>query len=772
MASTLENQKDPNLFSNIFAGAICGLMTVIAAISYATLVFSGSCAPYLQLGIVSALISATVIGFFMALKSSSPVVIAGPDANISAILALIATAVVTKSAASASSATVFTTLWIMLAVSSLMAGIFLFIVGKFKLGRWIRFIPYPVVGGFLAGTGWLLVRGSFKVMCGQPLSIKTLGALARPDAYLHWLPGALFAVALLIVLRRWRHFLIMPGALIAGIVVSHSALIISGMPLDKAMQQGWLLSPFPGDVFIRTFTSLSFSGFDVSLLMGNFANLAALMIVVAIVILLNAASVELTTKRDMELNRELIATGIANALAAPLAGMTGCMALSRTILNFKAGATNRIAGIVSALLCGVLLVFGAQALSLFPRPVLGGLLLYLGLGLLAEWVWDGWKKLSRLDYFLVCVIIVIIAVAGFLPGVGIGLVIACLFFAINYGRVGAVRQVLSGAQCHSNIERSFKRQQALHERGEAIYIVKLQGYIFFGTAYPLLVHIQDRLRSADRPHVRFVVLDFSGVSSLDSSSIMSFAKLLQCSQACGALTLFAGMSDDIAAHLLQGKCLEATSNGPRPGMGIAAVDLDHALGFCEDRLLSEEDPAHQEESASFAEFFAHLFPKPELVPRLMGYLERIETDAGYVLFRESEPSTDLYFVESGEVTALLMLPAASGPQAPESARAKIRTPVTPQPFGKTAFLETGRARRLRTMGAGTVIGEMGLFMNTPRSATVVTEKKSVLYRLTAESLKKIEAEDLALACALDRFFIGLLANRLVHANAEIAMSGR
>jgi len=126
----------------------------------------------------------------------------------------------------------------------------------------------------------------------------------------------------------------------------------------------------------------------------------------------------------------------------------------------------------------------------------------------------------------------------------------------------------------------------------------------------------------------------------------------------------------------------------------------------------------------------------------MKYLERLEVGAGYVLFEKGAKGDDLFFVESGRVSALLTVAGEAAP------------------------------RRLRSMGAGTVVGEMGLYLSIERTATVVTEQESVLYRLTKKALADIEAQDLELACALHRFFIRLLSERLSHANEELAVAGR
>ncbi len=728
----MENKKNNILVSNLFAGIISGLMTVIAGISYATLVFSGPASEMLSLGITSALISSTIIGLFLAIKSSSPVTIAGPDANISAVLAGIISIIVSQSIFINNPQSAFTMVWITLAVSSLLTGVFLYFVGRFKLGVAIRFIPYPVIGGFLAGTGWLLVRGSFKVMCGVPLTLKTLEELAIHSNLTHWLPGAVFGVFLLIILRRYKHFLVMPIILISTIIATHLIFVFLGISLDQAMTKGWLLSPFPQDLFMQSFQSLSFSGFVPHIPSEGVGDIIALMIISAMVILLNAASVELTTGKDIDLDRELSSTGFANILVAPLGGMTGCMALSRTILNFKAGAVSRLSGIVAALFCGVLLLFAAQALALFPRPVLGGLLLYLGLSLLAEWVWDGWKRLSKFDLVLVMGIIIIIAIKGFLWGVGTGLVVSCLIFAFNYGRTGCVRRELTGSRYHSNVERSFSEQDFLIAKGDGIRIFQLQGFLFFGMTYTFLTRVRDQLSGPGGDKVQFVVLDHKSVPGLDSSSVMGLKKLFLLAKKRDTVIVFSGLNKDVEEMLMKENFLAATAIYP---------DLDRALGWCEDELIKKGMRRQSDRKHDFESHFAGLFDRPDLIGRLMKKLERLEVKAGYVLFNEGNPCKHLYFLVEGEVTASM------------------------------TTLE-GDQRRVGSMGPGTVIGEMGLYLGSVRSASAVAEKDSIFYRMNAETLQGLDAEDPELAAAVHRFFVLVLSRRLTHANDSLAVWGR
>src|SRR5262249_44629678 len=148
----------------------------------------------------------------------------------------------------------------------------------------------------------------------------------------------------------------------------------------------------------------------------------------------------------------------------------------------------------------------------FPRPVVGGLLLSLGLELLVEWVYGARLKLTRIDHALVLVILAIVAFYGFLVGVGAGVVIACVVFVYSYGRQRVVRHAFTGATHRSNVDRPGPQQRFLQEQGERVTILTLQGYIFFGTASRLLEQVRRGMEAPAVGGARFLVLDFRQVT--------------------------------------------------------------------------------------------------------------------------------------------------------------------------------------------------------------------------------------------------------------------
>src|SRR5215469_2377295 len=185
------------------AALVTAAFTVIACSSFAALIFTGPLDKFVGQGIWIGLFTALVVGTIVALASSCPGVIAIPQDRVAPILALMAVSMVARMG-TASAQEKALAVMAAIAVVSLITGSFLFVLGRLKLGNLIRYIPYPVIGGFLAGSGWLLVRGSMRVMTGQPLSLSTLPFFFQPAVLVQWLPGILFACLVFFALKRWK----------------------------------------------------------------------------------------------------------------------------------------------------------------------------------------------------------------------------------------------------------------------------------------------------------------------------------------------------------------------------------------------------------------------------------------------------------------------------------------------------------------------------------------------------------------------------------------
>lgn len=705
------------------AGIISGVIAAVLQISFAALIFSGDLSSSVSRGTGFLLFGGIAFALVVALTSSFEGSVASPQDAPAAILALIATSIAVT-VPERSTGAVYPTVVAAIILSSLATGIFFLLLGRFKLGRFVRYVPYPVIGGFLAGTGWLLAQGGINVMTNAQLTPEWIYYLTRDSIYIRWVPGLLLAVFLLVLLRRSSNPLITPLVLGGAIALFYGILFVTDTPVAVASARGWLLGPFPRGALWQPISPEMFQFVDWPTLLRQADKIAVLLIVCVVALLLNASGIELAVRHDIDFNRELEAAGAANLAAALGGGAPGYHLLGATVLSYKLEARGRLIGLTAAAVIAFVLFVGYSILEFFPKPVIGGLLIFLGLSFLIEWVFDAAFKLPRSDYILVLIILVVVAAFGFLPGVAVGLVIALLLFAFNYSRANVVRHTLTGITFRSNVDRPASQRTFLRAHGDELYIIQLQGFVFFGTAQTLLNQIRTRVQDSKLPPVRFIVLDFFRVIGLDSSAVSSFVRLEHLTEAHHLNLVLTQLPPLMEQQLKHGGMTVGADHSAR-----IMPTMDHGIEWCENQILAQADSPLSEAPESLEHRLGTILPPSTPVSKLMQYLERIEIPEGYLLIRQGAHADALYLLDSGLLSVHLQMP-------------------------------DGKPFRLRTIRSGSVVGEVAMYSEHIRTASVVAAEPCVLYRLTSDSIIKMEQEDPQLAAAFHKWIASLIAERL------------
>ena len=657
----------PNLAAILFIGFLETIFTV----SMGSLIFSGELSIYLPYGIRIALSSFAITTIATSLTSSASGIIASVQDSPAVIQGIALSGLYAALSTSSESAILATVLTILL-VTSLLTGLFFWVLGFFKLGGLARYIPYPVVGGFLAGTGWLLVRASFGVMADLSLTFSNIPLLLQPDRWILWLPGSIIAIVLVVGLRRSNHVFVLPGVVIGAILLFYLVLFITGTSIDTAINRGLLLGEFSNKITWQPLHlgNLALASWDA--ILAQAGSIISIFIVSILSLLLNTTGLELATEQDIDINHELRAAGVANILSGIGGGMIGFQTLSLSALGHRLKAKGRFVGIGIGIMAIVILFSGASFLSYFPKMVSGGLLLFLGIDFLFDWLIAGWKKLSKTSYGIVVLILVVIGFSGFLAGVGVGLLATVFLFVVNYSRVSVIRHKLSGIELRSNVERYDHQWHKLHELGDHILILELQGYIFFGTAYALLEQIQSRMNDQNRLPVRFLIFDFRHVNGLDVSAVFSFMKCCQSAEAQNTIILLTHASESIQHKFRLGGFLD------KENIVRLFPDLDRGLEWCEDQLLEASKLPEMQTPKSLGErLIAQGFPGKKITS-LLQYLDIIHVESGGHLIRQGDVAEDLYLIESGKVSVYLEL-------------------------------ENHEKMRIQTLSKRVVVGELGLY---------------------------------------------------------------
>ena len=697
--------KVNRIAGTVATGMVLALVNALLTLALVSLIFRGPLEVHLDKGIGLGLVAATVISLAIALGSGVSGAYAGIQDASAAILGLAAASI----AVSVAGSQLLGTVTAMIIVTSVTTGLVVFLMGRYRLGEVARFVPFPVVGGLLAGTGLLIVEGSVEILGGlRPES------LVGSDASSFW-AGVVLAVLFFAASRlKWssRVYLLLLGISILGF---HLVRAISATGLEDAIEAGMTLGPFPDGSIWPGIALTSLADADWSAIAGQAPSLLTILLIVPVTVLLYVSAIEVETRTDLDIGKELKVTGWANLASGVVGGPPGYLYLADTLVTRRLIGARRGAAVVASVVLGAVALVGGTLLELIPVFVIGGMLLFVGFDFLSEWLWEARSRMSRLDHLLVIGIVAIVGFVGFLPGVAAGLVAAVVLFVIRYSQIDVVKHRLSSREHRSNIERSPAQSDYLYDHGEAVLILQLQGFIFFGTANRIVSEFRSKL--VGDGELDYLVCDFRLVSGIDSSALVLIERMALLASEHDVVFILSGLS---AAQRSQVESIASEA------VIHFEPDLDRAVARCEEGLLAASDQLNQ-----------HWRGLPEdLIEALAGFLDSIEIEEGEYLMRQGDDSPGLYLLRSGRASVIL-----------EN--------------------QSGTQVRLRTLLPGTLLGEISLYRDEPVTASVVADSLCDLLHLSPENFTLLCREDPAVAADLHGFVARTLAGRVSHANRAI-----
>ncbi len=724
-------QRTPgHVFNILLAAGIIVLIEFTFVISTSVYIFSGPLSGYLGVGVSAMMLASAIPTLITGLFGTNPATICGARGAMIPVLAALVGGAGAMVLATGNPEQVLPTLVATVAASAVVTGILLYLLGLFRLGNMIRAIPFPVMGGFFAGVGWLFCSGGISVMAGISVSPATFAELFRAENLALWIPGMCFGFALFVIQRIRDHWLLFPLMLIVGLLGFYSILFLSGGNLESAREGGWLVRLDSREPFWPPLGWEALGSIHWGVVVAQVGAILVVFAVNAISLLLDATGIELLTKRDLSLNQDLKVSGVSNVFCGLCGGAPGVHSVGNTAFATNLGGVNRLAPLAYAFFSAVALLIGPLVVTLAPLPLLGGLLVYLGLVFLHEWIWKAFKRMPMLDYVLVLIILGCIAGIGVLEGVGLGLVTAILLFAYNYSRLSVVKFDFGGKDLDTHVDRPPAHEAILDRQGGEIHVYVLQGFLFFGSANGLIESIRERAEDKDRPPLRYLILDFRLVERIDISAAQSFEKLQMLGDQMGFSLVFTDLRETVGEMFRRMEFY-----GPSVGRLLHEFpELSMGGSWCEEELLKRHE-AKAVERMALEKTLGEIEEAGERAGPLAGFFRRMELDAGAVLFRQGEEATDLFYIEEGRIDV---------------------------------FGEIGKQRRrLRTLGPGTFLGEMALYRKEKRSAGAEAVESSVVYVLEEAQWKRIREEHPEVAEVLHLFMVRLLSERLSRSNVRL-----
>lgn len=433
------------------------------------------------------------------------------------------------------------------------------------------------------------------------------------------------------------------------------------------------------------------------------------------------------------------------------------------ILRFyRVGGTTRISGILLAGATAALLFMGTGPIAYLPVMVVGALIFVLGIDLVKEALWDTRNRVNRWEYVTIASIMICMTVWDFVIGVIFGIIMSCFFFVIQNSQRRSIRALHTGETAMSTVRRPAAHRAYIREVSKQTTILKLQGILFFGT----ITHVEETIRTLvegpawDRGPIRFLILNLSLVPGVDMSAAEAFVRVQRLLAGKGVILVLCGFTlespvgkalasvglldmDGVEVFLTFNDALEWTENSylrawfsaqkietdvmalpgrfqvsslpsngslstsPRRSQlldaGFRTIARDHSPP--EAPLTEDVEPYN-----TLIKAFSSYGPvNRDTFRALVPYLKQLTLPEGFVLWRQGEKSDGLYVVESGILKAVYHF-------------AEHTTPTH------------------ETMVPGSVAGELSALSGLERNATCVVEREAVVWKLSSDSMKRLEAE--------------------------------
>jgi len=716
--------------ANIISGGLIALVNISVAVSVAALLFAQTDQRLMVPGIAILLIGTLVTGLGGTLFSGYKAVVCSPRNGLIPVFAVIVSSIYV-SFGSEYSIGAEATIIVAIMVTTTFAGLFLLLLGRLKLGNLVRYIPYPVTGGFFAGIGYIFIQGGLTVASGRDAD---LSSITDPQFIQLITPAVVLALCLIIGKMFRDNRLSVPGILLLSVLLFYGVLAIAGISRDEAAANGLLPVIDSAGTLVPIFHFEYLQEVRWLAIWEQLGGIVVVALLCSMMLLLDVSGIELIAKKDLNPDHELEVMGYTNIVNGMLGGFPGVHDASDTALVDRLGGKDRLMGIVNAVLVAAAILAGTEFMELVPTFLLGGLLIYVGLEFLIDWLWKARDELPLSDYVVVILILIVIIFSDILQGVTFGFFVAIILFVVNYSQLSVIKIETNGSDHASNVDRDLETRELLNKEGHRVLIMVLQGFIFFGTADKLISAIRNRIMEVEGSKFDFLVLDFHHVSQLDTSAIVTFSKLAQLSDRIGFHIIISSADQKSIKQLVKH---DFFTFGDQRLERHYKEQLDTAVDWCERRILRDLNLNDEEQNLGLHDVLGRIAYEEADVKLLSDFFVIEKRRAGEYLFNEGDRGESLYFVGSGTVVVVLKV-------------------------------QDQAERILHKYKAGAILGEMAIYTGENRTASVRIEDDAVLFRLDKDKLEEMSRRFPASTAALHTYIVKVLSERLGRANRNLS----
>ena len=723
--------KSDSLSGDLWGGFAAMLVAVPSAIAFGVTIFSPLGGTYAAYGALAGILGAVLLGLVSPAMGGTNRLITAPCAPAAAVLSAFAIQLIHQGTPPHEAL-------ILLTLTGLIAGLLQMSFGGLRLGQLIKYMPYPVVSGYLSGVGLVIIFSQVPLWLGGPKTTPLWTMLAQPSLW-GWKSILVGAATMIVMVTAPKMTKALPAAILglaAGALtyfglalLDPSMLDIEGNPL--------IVGPLGGadggfvDAFSDRWAGLGEIG------AADFAKLAmpaaTLAVLLSIDTLKTCVVLDALTRSRHNSNRELLGQGLGNLTSTIFGGIPGAGQMGATLVNMSSGGRTRLSGSIEGALALVAFLMLGDLVAWVPIASLAGILIVIGIRMI------DWKSLhflkSRstiLDFLVIVMVIVTAKTVSLIAASAVGIALAVLLFIREQINGSVVHKKALGNQRFSKQVRLADEMKILHEQGQCAAIFELQGSLFFGTADQLYSAVEPELKSR-----RYIILDMRRVQTVDVTAVHVLELIEDTLKERGGSLIFSHLP-----RLPSGRDMEdyfGQVGLVKPGHHSRVFgELDEALEWVENHILEDNKVDRlQETLLDLRDIDIFKNRRDKTLAELETCLKTRSVKTGERLFTLGDIGDELYLIRRGAIRIVQPLKRKQG------------------------------HHHLATFNRGDFFGEMAFLDREPRSAEAYAERDAELFILSRAAFDAFAANHKKAAISLLDGLARTLSLRLRFTNAEL-----
>ena len=707
------------------------LVALPSAIAFGVTIFAPLGGTYAAQGAIAGILGVTALGLVAGAFGGTNRLITAPCAPAAAVLAALAIQLSHDGVEAGS-------VVLMLTLMGLICGLLQVAFGAVGLGRLIKYMPYPVVSGYLSGVGLIIILSQIPKLLGLPKEASLWAGLVSPSSW-QWQGVIVGLVTVTVMAAAPRFTKAVPAAILAlaAGVLAYFALGLADPGLYTLAGNSLVVGPLGGsdasfgDAIAGRWKAIG--SLDYALLGKLLIPAATLAVLLSIDTLKTCVVLDALTRSRHDSNRELIGQGLGNLASTFVGGVPGAGQMGATLVNMSSGAQTRLSGLIEGALALVAFLILGAFIAWVPISALAGILIVIGVRMFDRSSLHLLRsRATILDFMVIVAVVVVALTVSLIAASGVGIALAIVLFIREQIRGSIVRGKAYGNQIHSKRVRLPDEMAILESRGDQTVIFELQGSLFFGTTDQLYTSLEPELKTRT-----YIILDMRRVQSVDFTAVHMLEQIEAILHERGATLIFSHLPEQLPSGQDMRQYFDQVGLIKSERHVRMFSELDEALEWIEERLIEEQHLERMlEKPLELREIEVFLGRKESTLAALEACMEKRTYKAGEKIFSQGDTGDELFLIRRGAVRIVL-------------------------PLGNK------QSHHLATFGRGDFFGEMAFLDPDPRSADALAYSDIDLFVLSRKRFDTLAEEHKRLAIGLVLSVARVLSTRLRYANAEL-----